>query len=197
MILFFDTETTGLPDFNKRARDPSQPHIVQLAALLTDDNGDTLESHNVIVRPEGWTIPKEASDIHGITQERAMAVGLPAKLVAGLLLEMIRKQNLLVAHNIQFDKFLSRIAMRRHELLTDADDLWWKSLPQFCTMKSMTNLCRLPGNYGFKWPKLSEAYKFAFNKDLNGAHDAMVDILACKELYFWLQKRQESDEVPM
>ena len=27
-ILFLDSETTGLPDFNKRARDPAQPHMV-------------------------------------------------------------------------------------------------------------------------------------------------------------------------
>ena len=38
MKLFFDVETTGLADFNKRARDPSQPHIVQLAALFTLDD---------------------------------------------------------------------------------------------------------------------------------------------------------------
>lgn len=36
MILFFDTETSGLPDFGK-----------------------VFESHNVIVKPMGWTISKE------------------------------------------------------------------------------------------------------------------------------------------
>ena len=197
MILFFDTETTGLPDFNKRARDPAQPHMVQMAAILTDDLGGHLEEHNVLIKPDGWTIPKEASDIHGITQDKASAIGLPGKLVASLLLEMIRKANLLVAHNIQFDKFLARCAMRRFDLLQDADDLWWKSLPQFCTMKSTTNLCKLPGNYGYKWPKLAEAYRHIFAKELDGAHDAMVDILACKEIYFWLRSKEIHDEVPM
>ena len=59
MILFWDSETTGLPDFNLRARDPAQPHIVQLAAILTDDGGSVYESHNVIIKPDGWTITKE------------------------------------------------------------------------------------------------------------------------------------------
>jgi len=34
MILFFDCETTGLPDFNKRARDPFETCVLRTASLL-------------------------------------------------------------------------------------------------------------------------------------------------------------------
>lgn len=189
MILFFDTETTGFPNFNERARHESQPHIVQLAAILTDDAGKVMESHNVIVKPDGWTIPKEVSDIHGITDEIAK-IGIPEKLAASLLLDMVKKSALVVAHNLTFDKFIARIALRRFDLFTDEEDAWWKSLPSFCTMREMTEMCELPSTTGrgFKWPKLSEAYQFAFNKPLDGAHDALVDVTACKDLYFWLKK---------
>ncbi len=192
MILFFDTETSGLPNFNERARHESQPHIVQLAAMLTDDSGSVLESHNVIVKPDGWSIPKEVSDIHGITNEKAQC-GLPEKQVASLLMEMVRKSSLMVAHNVQFDKFIARIALRRHELFTDAEDAWWKSLQTFCTMKTMTDRVRIPhtNGGGFKWPKLTEAFEFAFKHKLDGAHDALVDVMACRELYFWIKKGTE------
>lgn len=188
MILFLDTETSGLPDFNKRARDPAQPHIVQLAAILTDDLGGHLEEHNVIIKPDGWTIPKEASDVHGITDEVAK-IGIPEKLASEILLAMVRKSQLLVAHNVTFDKFIARIAMRRFELITDEDDTAWKAMPTFCTMREMTDVCELPGKFAgkFKWPNLQEAYTHAFGKPFDGAHDAMADLRACKDIYFWLK----------
>lgn len=50
MIFAFDTETTGLPDFRARSADPSQPHIVQLALLLYDDEGNELEHDCMPIR---------------------------------------------------------------------------------------------------------------------------------------------------
>jgi DNA polymerase-3 subunit epsilon len=189
MILFFDTETSGLPDFNLRARDPAQPHIVQLAAILTDDAGDVLESHNVICKPDGWEITKELSDIHGITNDKAKAIGIDQKVVGGLLLEMVKKANLIVAHNVTFDKFIARIAMRRFDLITDEQDAWWKALPTFCTMREMTSVCQIPSARGFKWPKLEEAFTHAFGQPLDNAHDALADVNACMGIYFWLKNQ--------
>lgn len=193
MILFIDTETSGLADFNLRARDPAQPHIVQLAAVLANDNGSSFEEHNVIIKPDGWDIPKEASDVHGITNEIAQ-IGITEKLAAEILVAMMRKANLLVAHNLSFDKFIARIAMRRFDLITDEDDTWWKGLPTFCTMREMTNICQIPGKYAgkFKWPNLQEAHQHAFGKPFDGAHDAMADLLACKAIYFWLKELKQT-----
>ena len=190
MLTFFDTETQGLPDFNKRARDPSQPHIVQLAAILTEDDGQVLETFNSLVQPDGWTIPPEATAAHGITNERA-AGGLPEIRVAKVLLDMLKRSKMIVAHNVQFDKFIARIALRRHDIFTDTDDAWWKAFPQFCTMRAMTDVCRIPSEYGrgYKWPKLSEAYEHISGKKLDGAHDALADVMACKEIFFWLKER--------
>ena len=58
--LFFDTETTGLPLFKEPSEHPDQPHLVQLAASLVDlDTRAVLSSIDVIVKPDGWTIPDE------------------------------------------------------------------------------------------------------------------------------------------
>lgn len=51
MILAFDSETSGMPDFNKQAEDPSQPHIVQLGAILFDSNRRVVSELNLLVRP--------------------------------------------------------------------------------------------------------------------------------------------------
>lgn len=190
MILFFDTETSGPPDFNKRASDPSQPHIVQLAAIMTDMEGKEVEVHNVITKPDGWEIPAEATAIHGISTDYAIMVGIPESVVASLLFSMCQRAVLTVAHNHQFDKFIARIAARRYGLLTDELDPWWKALPTFCTMREMTEVCDIPGKYGkCKWPTMQEAHQHAFGKPFEGAHDAMADVRACKEVYFWLKRQ--------
>ena len=148
-----------------------------------------LELHNVLVKPDRWTIPKEVSEIHGITDEIAK-IGLPEKQVAALFYDMVRKSTLLVAHNITFDKFIARIALRRFDIFTDAEDEWWKGLQTFCTMHKTTDICCIPhaSGRGNKWPKLEEAYRHIFKKPLEGAHSALADVTACKDIYFWLQK---------
>jgi len=188
VILTIDFETTGLPDFNARARDPKQPHIVQLAMIATDNDGTEHEPYNVIVKPDGWTIPKEASAVHGITDEIA-ANGRPESEVAAHLLACMRKADVLVAHNVTFDKFIARIAMRRYDLIQDSDDAWWKSFPTFCTMRMMTPVCKIRGEYVYKWPKLQEAYQHVFGCQFDKAHDALADVRACAKVYRWFCER--------
>lgn len=184
-LLFIDTETSGLPDMNKRASDPSQPHLVQFAALVTDEAGKVLDQHCTLVKPECWQIPAEATAVHGITQEQAEAEGLPEKMVARLALGLVKEASLVVAHHLTFDKFLVRIALRRHGLLTDEMDEWWKAIPTFCTMRASTNLCKisLPSRGGYKFPKLVEAHQHFFGVGFEHQHDALADCLACCRIY--------------
>lgn len=187
MILFIDTETTGKADFNKRASDPSQPHIVQYAHVLCDDDLNELETYQTLVSPGDWIIPPEAVAIHGITNERAQAEGIYEAEVAVRFMANLLDASLLVGHNIQFDKFCMRVACRRYGVLGDDQAAWWSAFPQACTMRALTNVCRLPGPYGYKWPKLTEAYKHAFGRELEGAHDALKDVRATVDLYRWMR----------
>ena len=197
MILFFDVETSDLPDFDKRASDPSQPHLVQMAAILTDESGREIECHKMLALPDGWVMSPDAVARHGITPDFATRHGVAEYQLIAMLFCMIERASLIVGHNIQFDKFMARIAARRFELLPDARDAWWKALPTFCTMKATTNVCRLPGGRGgqFKWPKLQEAYQFAFGRPFDSAHDSLADVRATKDVYFWFMDRRE--ELPV
>ena len=60
-FLFFDTETTGIPQDYKApcTNTDNWPRLVQLGWLLTDDKGVVLAEGNRIVRPDGFEIPKE------------------------------------------------------------------------------------------------------------------------------------------
>jgi DNA polymerase III epsilon subunit-like protein len=179
MILFFDTETTGLVDWKSPANASHQPRLVQFAALLTDDEGNEEQSVSLIIKPEGFVIPEVVSALHGITQEKALRQGVPCEAVRLIFHDLCSAVSLLVAHNIKFDQMVMATEFARAG--TPFPDL-----RSFCTMQAMTPICALPGRYGdYKWPKLQEAHKRAFGIEFDNAHNALADVQACAKVYFW------------
>ncbi len=188
MYLIFDTETTGFPFFNKSPEDASQPHIIQLAALLLDEDFKELESFNTLVKPEmEFYISRGAFEAHKITKERVIKEGMPSsKAMVMLSLLSIRAQQY-IAHNIKFDSFLVDIAFCRAGL----NLLNWQN--SFCTMQATTPLCKLHRKNGApKWPKLQEAYKHFFGEEFEGAHDALADVRACAKVFQKLRQPVET-----
>lgn len=192
-IFVFDTETTGLPDWKSPSEAEHQPHLVQLAAHQFDmTDRKIIQSLDVIIKPEGWNIPQEVSEIHGITTEYASDVGVSENLALEMLLEMWAGR-LRVAHNTTFDNRIIRIATKRYcpDPVIDA----WREGRYECTgLLSKPIMKMLPkGRYGYKMPKLVEAYKHFTGKDLENAHTAIADVNACLEVYCAI-KSAESKE---
>lgn len=185
-IIFYDTETTGLPDWKVPSDSEVQPHIVQLGALLVNaDTKEVIEEMDVIVRPDGWIIPQEMTDIHGISQERALEEGIPEKEALELFIAMCG-DNPLAAHNRTFDKRIIRIATKRYcdEAVQEA---WADNKERHvCTMIDAKKVMGLKKN-----PTLAEAYEHFTEKKLEGAHNAMVDAKACMEIYFTMKDKGE------
>ena len=191
--IFYDTETTGLPLFKEPSEHPDQPHIVQLAACLVDlDTRKTISSMDVIVRPDGWTIPDDIASIHGITTEHAADVGIPESLAVGMFME-IWSHRTRIAHNQQFDARILRIALMRFEDQEAADD--WKAGESECTAIMATPICKIPptgkmiaaGFNKFKTANLAEAYRHFMGCDFDNAHSALADVQACMAVYFAVQ----------
>jgi DNA polymerase III subunit epsilon len=186
MTLFFDCETTGRANFSLPPDHSSQPRLVQLAAILTADDGCEIMSINLIVKPECFDIPQQASEIHGITTRFAEQVGIPIVQTLNIFHRLLSVSKSLVAHNIEFDEFILRGEFLRAKFNLNP---FYRDLNCFCTMKGMTDFCALPGPHGFKWPKLAEAYHRAFGREVKDAHNAMADVRACMELHFWIKKQ--------
>lgn len=195
--LFYDTETTGLPDFKAPSKSAHQPHIVQLAALLVDmDTRETIQSMDVIIRPDGWTIPDDVAVIHGITTAHAAEVGIPEHLAVSMFMELWVGRTR-VAHNQQFDARIVRIALMRYQSEDSADI--WKSGPSECTAILATPICQIPptakmvkaGFNKFKTPNMKEAYRHFTGKELEKAHSAMADVMACRDVYFAIKGAQQ------
>ena len=185
MYLFFDTETTGLP---KNWKAPvtdldNWPRLVQLAYLFYDRNGYLISGGDYIIKPVGFTIPSDASRIHGISNEKALGEGKALLSVLQEFQALVDESEYLVAHNISFDEKIVGAEFLRNGM---PDSLVSKR--KFCTMQGTTNFCKIIGPYGYKWPKLSELHYKLFQENIEEAHNAAVDIHATAKC-FWELKR--------
>jgi DNA polymerase-3 subunit epsilon len=179
--LFFDTETTGLPKDWKApiTNFDNWPRIVQLAWLVYDSKGNQISKNEFIIKPNGFEIPIEASNVHGITTKLANDEGEQLENVLLKFEKHCEKSKYLIAHNINFD---SKVTGSEYLRILSRNPI--SKLQEMCTMESSTNFCKIPGYYGYKWPTLSELHIKLFGVDFEGAHDALADIEATAKC-FW------------
>lgn len=186
-FIVFDTETTGLPDWKSPSGAEHQPHLVQLAAHQVDsESRKVIQSIDVIIKPDGWTIPDEVAEIHGITTEYAHDLGISEKLALEMFLDLWggRKQ---LAHNTTFDRRIIRIGTKRY--FSEAVQDEWHECGYECTGLLSKPIMQMEpkGRYGYKMPKLSEAYEHFTGKELENAHTAIADVNACLDVYWGIQ----------
>ena len=183
--LFFDTETTGVPDnWNAPITDfDNWPRIVQIAWLIYDREGNQILKNQFIIKPSGFEIPIEASNVHGITTEYSLEHGTPIEDVLLKFEKHCEKSKYLIAHNINFD---SKVTSSEYLRILSRNPI--SKLEKMCTMESSTNYCKIPGDYGYKWPKLSELHVKLFGVDFKGAHDALADIEATAKCFWEMRK---------
>ena len=185
MYLFFDTETTGLPrNWKAPVTDLANwPRMVQIAWIYSDQEGNLIESADFIIKPDGYTIPIGASNVHGISTERAIAEGKDLRTVLSTFNELVGEAKFLVGHNISFDDKIVGAELLRTNIQSD-----FNRKNKICTMMSSTEYCQIPGHYGYKWPKLTELHVKLFGEGFDEAHDAAVDIHATEKCFWELRR---------
>jgi len=156
-ICFFDLETTGI--------DITKDRIVEISILKVYPNGNK-ESKTWLVNPT-IPIPKAASDVHGITDERV--AGEPTfKELAKQIHNMIKDSDLAGYNSDRFDIPLLAEEMLRAEVDFDLGNRVSVDVQTiFHKMEQRT---------------LSAAYKFYCGKDLIDAHKASADTNATYEI---------------
>ncbi len=70
--------------------------------------------------------------------------------------------NILVAHNINFDKKVLAAELLRLEMDEEAEEFFMT--PQICTMLNTVEVCKIETEYGHKRPKLEELHQHLFNE---------------------------------
>lgn len=102
--------------------------------------------------------------------------------------------DIIVGHNVKFDFDMMWVESKRIWTDDAKREAWLNAFEKklLCTMMPSTALCKIPNakRAGYKWPKLTELYRFLFDKDMENAHDAMVDITATMECFVELHRRK-------
>jgi DNA polymerase III epsilon subunit-like protein len=186
MYLIIDCETTGLPrNWKAPVSDVANwPRTIQIAWSLFDRSDALLESAAHLVRPDGFTIPVDVQRIHGITTERALAEGKSLAVVLHEFGAAARRSEIIVAHNLRFDESVISAEFHRLQLKPP-----FAGKKRICTMMQSTDLCKIPGTYGYKWPTLSRLHRELFKCGYEEAHDAGADVAACAKCFFELKRR--------
>jgi DNA polymerase III epsilon subunit-like protein len=126
-VIVFDTETTGLPtERNASITQPWKwPHIVQISFILYDTETRKMLScqDHIIKIKDDVKISKRSQEIHGITPSRCKRRGIDIKLAIEYFNEQLREADVVVAHNISFDKRMimveSTIPNGTHDSMAD------------------------------------------------------------------------------
>lgn len=189
LTLLVDTETVGLP---KSWQAPSTdfanwPRLVEIAWKIVPS--DTFTTPTLYrVKPNGFTIPAEATRVHGITTEAAHATGRDLPDVLSSLAFDLQLCDTIVAHNARFDRKILEA-----EFLRCGQPVPWEGRKDSwkCSMLSTTRLCNIKGPRGPKWPRLEELYWHLFReRPPEGQHSAGVDVGMLERCYLELMKRR-------
>ena len=186
MYIIFDTETTGLPRSWKAPITDTDnwPRCIQIAWQLHDEWGNLMEAKDYLVKPDGFNIPYDAEQVHGISTELAEAQGVDINLVLEEFNQALSKAKFVVGQNVGFDNNIMGCEFYRYGVETELNNM-----PVLDTCTEITaSLCKIPGGRGgkFKLPTLTELHQHLFGEPFAEAHNATADVEATTRCFFEL-----------
>ena len=197
-VLVFDTETTGLPvDQNAPISDSAKwPYIIQLSFMVFDTaTKEILEySDRIIQLDSSVEVSPGSIAIHQITPERSQNEGIPIQLALAHLADNMSEADIIVGHNILFDKRMLMVELFRNKMKSCLYRKNGLPIPVYCTMKRTTEVCKLPAinkttgeiYKNFKYPTLTELHNYLFCRKPRGTHNAIADVMICLRCYVML-----------
>lgn len=183
MLIFLDTETTGLYS--------SDDQIMQLSYIICDTKLNIIQAKNFYLDVD-VDISPDAEKVHGLSKDKI------EKLSGGKKFKDYAKEIMwdfhnarVICHNADFDTgFLEEEFKRIDKPILIKDT--------FCTMINYTQVLNIPHDfYIFKWPKLSEVVDYlnlditelktdateVFKSDTGDFHDARLDVYTTYKIY--------------
>lgn len=171
-LVFFDLETTGV--------DTETDRICQIAAIKIHPDGKK-ETKDILINPE-IPIPAEATAVHGVTNE--MVKDAPTfKQLSVYMREWFKDCDLGGFNSNNYDIPLLSAEFERAGL----EGINWNP--------TLVDVYKL---YLLLYPNtLGEIYKRIFGKELEGAHNALVDIEATMDILSHITEAEPDLESPL
>ena len=194
-IMVFDVETSGLlPKDITDVPLEQLPYILQLSFVIFETNGwrVTKEANHYVKVSESVEIVSKITELTGITREMCNK-GTPIQGVLNEFCAEYMNCDMIVAHNIHFDRRMIKLELQRNKDLMDPlyvnntfNMEYEKQCDKinYCTMYGSRNLCKIErkndkGETYFKAPKLSELYEHLFHTEPQNLHNSLVDTYIC------------------
>jgi DNA polymerase III alpha subunit (gram-positive type) len=197
LIMVFDVETTGLIP-KRDGNINSCPYILQLSFIVYDViNKKTIRTFDSYVNiDDSIEISKKITEITGIVKETCK-IGNPIEKVMTEFYKEYMKCDIIIAHNINFDKEMIMIEIIRNnnkmiELGCEIPSLLFNNTfnsienkKLYCTMLSGP---KISIDKYKKVPKLSELHCKLFGVIPDGLHNALVDTKVCLRCYLQMEE---------
>ena len=153
---------------------------------MTDGEGNITKEMNKFIIPDGFVIPADATEIHGISTEYASYWGEKLERVLHVFNKSLKKADYIICHNTWFDMNVICGEMKRLNIPTALMEK-----KSYCTMLTGTDLCAIEWDGpGYKWPTLQELHKYLFRKGFSDAHDALADVRAVASCFWEMRDRR-------
>ncbi len=192
-VLIFDVETTGLPERGASLKNLTKyPYIVQFSWMIYDASQNRVDGVNdhIVKIPEHITIPIEASNVHGISNDKMRSEGKDINLVLDIFTKDMLDSHVIVAHNLSFDKTIVQAEYLRNKRI---NWLGRHRKVEYCTMRRSLNICNIykknmyTGERTKKYPKLMELHHYWFKTVPNNLHNSLIDIFVCFRCYHQME----------
>jgi DNA polymerase III epsilon subunit-like protein len=176
--IVFDTETTGVNN--------QKDTIVQLAALVFDEDFNEIDLLNVLIKQDREMTDEEIlTRVHGKTYKMCQEQGIPLAEAITRFKAMLDGCGVVIAHNMSFDEGFLKSAATKVGMNFEIN------IRKMDTMALYKDIVKCPptakmikaGFTRYKNPNLTESYNYVFGKDFENAHDALGDAKVTAELY--------------
>ncbi len=176
-MIVFDTETTGLVQ-PKAAPIAKQPQIIEFAAVKLDDKTLKQKGQIEFFCNPGKPLPDKIVEITGIT-DGVLKDEPPFSANYKSLVDFFLGEEIMLAHNLAFDRDLLAFELMRIDRLTQFP---WPPVQK----------CSVELTYGIKKHRLNLAklYEMAFGEKFKDAHRAMSDTKALARVVRWMREEE-------
>lgn len=196
--LVFDCETNGFPDGYIKG-DSNRPDPIsmspcyisscRLASIAWKIGGVEKET---LIRPNGWSMTEEATNINGLTDQRLVSTGVDFIQMWGEFKDACRDVVYLVGYGVEFDDKVIASELYIREMTSDLH--WWNEKRKIDvgvrgliqqTLKWVSTKY-WPMRLGTLYTKLTKKVKVMTN-----AHNAMYDVQITDEVWSILRKQNK------